>query len=88
MNVKWLGPNFEVYQSYIEFIEIQGNHLRENLANIVERALKKHKILQKLLTIIVDNALNNNTLYWSLYTSLSQKYNNYLKEFPSWEGTI
>jgi hypothetical protein len=88
INAKWLGSNFEVYQACIEFIEIEGNHSGENLAAIVEKALKKHKILQKLLTITADNASNNDTLCRHLYTSLSRKYDDHLEEFPSREGTM
>ncbi len=88
INVKWLGPNFEVYQACIEFIEIIGSHSGENLATIVENALKKHEIRQKLLTIIGDNVSNNNTLCRHLYTSLSRSFDDYLEEFPSRQGIM
>jgi hypothetical protein len=32
INVSFLGPRFEVYKRYIEFIEIEGSHSGENLA--------------------------------------------------------
>ena len=54
INRKWLSPNFQLHQAYIEFIEIKGSHLGENLAAIVFKALKKYGLLQKLLTITGD----------------------------------
>ena len=43
--MSFLGPNFEVYKHYIEFIKIKGSYSGENLAKILERALRKHGLL-------------------------------------------
>ena len=72
INVSFLGLDFQVYQRCIEFIEIKGSHSGKNLAKIVEKALNKHDLLQKLLTITADNASNNDTLCRYLYTSLKR----------------
>jgi hypothetical protein len=88
INVKWLSPDFEALQCTIEFIEIQGSHSGENLAVIVENTLKRHGILQKLLTITGDNASNNDTLCCHLHTSLKHKYDDHLSEYPSHKGTV
>jgi hypothetical protein len=88
INTSFLGPNFEVYKRCIEFIEIEGSYLGENLARIVERALHKHGLLQKLLSITADNTLNNDTLCRYFYNSMARKYDNHLEEFPSREGTM
>lgn len=45
INISFLGPDFQVYRRCIEFIEIEGSHSGENLAKIVEKALKKHDLL-------------------------------------------
>ena len=87
-NARWIGPDFKVYQRCIEFIEIEGHHSGENLAGVLEKALKKHGLCQKLLSITADNASNNDTLCRSLYASLSRKYDDHLEPFPSREGTM
>ena len=83
INVKWLRFNFEVYQTYIKFIKIIKSHSDENLAAIVENALKKHKIRQKLLTITKNNISNNNTLCRHLHISLSRNFDDHFEKFPS-----
>ena len=72
----------------IEFIEIEGSYSRENLATIIYKAFKKHKLLQKLLSITTNNALNNSTLCCHLYASLKRQFDNHLKEFLLKEGII
>jgi hypothetical protein len=86
--MSFLGLNFEVYKRCIEFVKIEGSHLGENLAKVIERALKKHGLLQKLLSITIDNVLNNNTLYRYLYNSIARKYDDHLDEFPSYKGIM
>jgi hypothetical protein len=62
MNIRWFGPKIERYQRCISFIEIDGSHSGENLTAIINTTLIKYSIRQKLLSIIADNALNNDTL--------------------------
>jgi hypothetical protein len=61
MNLTWLGDNMHQYRACIEFIQVDGKHSGENLVLYVFKALKKHKVLPKLLTITADNADNNDT---------------------------
>jgi hypothetical protein len=82
VTARWIGPDFKVYQRCIEFIEIEGDHSGENLAGVLEKALKKHGLCQKLLSITADKASNNDTLCRSLYASLSRKYDDHL-ELPA-----
>lgn len=86
--MSFLGPNFEVYKRYIEFIEIDRSYLGENLARYVERALNKYSLLLKLLSITADNASNNDTLYRYLYNLIACKYDDHLEEFPLREGIM
>jgi hypothetical protein len=86
--VSFLGPRFEVYKRYIEFIKIEGSHSGENLAWIIKGALDKYNLLLKLISITADNASNNDTLYRHLYNSMARKYDDYLEEFPSRDGTM
>ena len=82
INGTWLGPDFQQYRACLEFIEIKGSHSGENLATVVFKALKKLGLLQKLLTIIGDNASNNDTLCRYLHSSLSQLFDDHLIEHP------
>jgi hypothetical protein len=88
MNVTWLDDHFKQHQACIEFIEIDGSHLGENLASIVYSTLKKFNICQKLLTITANNAGKNSTLCHALYALLKRKFDDHLEEFPSCEGLM
>jgi hypothetical protein len=70
----------KVYKACLNFIEIEGSYLRENLAYYVYKRYKKLGILYKILTLTGDNALNNNTTAWYLYKKLSYIYDDYLEE--------
>ena len=43
---------------------------------------KKYKILYKILSVIGDNASNNNTLCRHLYRKLSKEYDSFIEEEP------
>jgi hypothetical protein len=61
INGSWLGHDFKKYRICLEFILVVVSHSGENLAVVVFRALKRHGLLQKLLSITADNATNNDT---------------------------
>ncbi|EED20862.1 hypothetical protein TSTA_080950, partial [Talaromyces stipitatus ATCC 10500] len=67
INAYWMSSDFQQYQACIEFVEIKGNHLGENLANIVTIALQRFHISNKVIIITANNASNNNTLYQYLH---------------------
>jgi hypothetical protein len=51
----------------LEFIEVKGHHLGEELALRVKKVLKELKIKHKLFVITGDNASNNSTLCYTLF---------------------
>ena len=67
-------PDFKEREEVLEFVELKGSHLGEELANIVKKLLGELKLKPKLFAITGDNASNNGTLYQSLFNSLFQKY--------------
>ena len=77
INAYWLSSDFQQHRACIEFIEINGAHSGENLANIIAIALDWFYISAKVITITADNALNNDTLHKFLYQKLSKRYDEY-----------
>ena len=67
INAHWMSSDFQQYRACIEFVEIEGNHSGENLANIVATVLERFHISDKVMTITADNASNNDTLH-RIYT--------------------
>ena len=47
----------------LEFVELKGSHLGEELAGVVKKLLGELKLKPKLFIITRDNASNNSTLY-------------------------
>jgi len=58
----------------LEFIQVEGEHTRERLAEITIKLLEELKVKHKLFTIIGDNASNNSTLYYHLFQHLREEY--------------
>jgi hypothetical protein len=87
-NAHWMSSAFQQYRACIEFVEIEGSHSGENLANIVATVLERFHISDKVMTITADNASNNDTLHRYLYQKLSQRYDGYLSETIIREGTM
>ncbi|KAJ5346901.1 uncharacterized protein N7506_000154 [Penicillium brevicompactum] len=88
INAHWMSSALQQYRARIEFVEIEGSHSGENLANIVATVLERFQISDKVMTITADNASNNDTLHRYLYQRLSQRYDEYLAETIIREGTI
>jgi hypothetical protein len=63
----WITPNYVKRKALFEFTALKGVHSGENIAGITFAALDRLRVLQKLLAITADNALNNNTLVKHLY---------------------
>ncbi len=70
----WYTPDFEEREEVLEFVELKGSHLGEELASVVEKLLGELKLKPKLFTITGDNVSNNGTLCQSLFNSLYWKY--------------
>lgn len=88
INAHWMSSAFQQYRTCIEFVEIEGNHSGENLANIVATVLERFHISDKVMTITADNASNNDTLHRCLFQKLSQRYDEYLADTVIREGTM
>jgi hypothetical protein len=71
MNLTWLSPDMQQHHACIDFTQIDGKHSGENLAILVFKALKKHNVLQKLLTVTADNADNNDTCVRHLHRMMA-----------------
>ena len=62
--------DFKEREEVLEFVEVRGSHVGEDLAKVVKKLCTELSIRDKLFAIIGDNAGNNGTLCQSLYTSL------------------
>jgi hypothetical protein len=58
----WITPDFDKREVVLDFMEIQGAHSGENLADSLLTMIHELDIAPKLLTITGDNAGNNGTL--------------------------
>ena len=86
--------DFEEREEVLEFVEVRGSHVGEDLAKVVEKLCTELSIRDKLFAITGDNAGNNGTLCQSLYTSLKHQYDDkfsliskpriYFHGRPSW----
>jgi hypothetical protein len=63
INAHWMSSDFQQYRACIEFVEIEGNNSRENLANIVAMVLERFYIPDKVIMITANNVSNNDTLH-------------------------
>jgi hypothetical protein len=55
----------------IEFKYMKKKHTEENLFSIIETILNKHKIINRILIIIIDNVSNNTIFFYYLIKSIS-----------------
>jgi predicted ABC-class ATPase len=58
----------------LEFIEVKGHHLGEELALRVKKVLKELKIKHKLFAITGNNTSNNSTLCYTLFAQLKHEF--------------
>ena len=82
INNIWANLDIKTYKACLDFIEIKGSYLGQNLVYLVFKRAKKHGILYKIIIITRDNASNNNTCACYLYKIMSYIYNNYLDLMP------
>ena len=54
----------------LEFVELKGSYLGEELADVIKKLLRELKLKPKLFVITRDNTSNNGTLCQSLFNSL------------------
>lgn len=58
----WITPDFVYRERVLEFIEIEGPHTGENMADTVYPTLMELSLETKLFAVTADNAANNDTL--------------------------
>jgi len=63
-------------EALFKFIALKGVHSSENIAGITFGSLNHLGVLEKLLAITADNALNNNTLVKHLHRQLLTLFDN------------
>jgi hypothetical protein len=66
----WITPNYAKRKALFEFMALKGVHSSENMAEITFGSLDQLGVLQKLLAVTADNALNNDTLVKHLHCQL------------------
>ena len=72
----WLTEDFVYKETVLEFVKIEGVKSRENMSRIVLELLYKLDIEYKLLSITIDNILNNKTLIDTIENSLQDRFSN------------
>jgi hypothetical protein len=70
----WYTPDFEEREEVLEFIQVEGEHTGERLAEIAMKLLEELELKHKLFAITGDNASNNGTLCYHLFQRLREEY--------------
>lgn len=82
INRKWTGPDIIIYQTYLDFVEINRAYSGKNLIKIIYNRIKELNILGKIISLTSNNTGNNNTCTRYLYKLLLYSYNEYLDPIP------
>ena len=69
-----LTLTFKYQEQILEFIELNGSHIRKNMTDVLITLLKNLDIQYKLKIIIRNNISNNETLISKLYKILQKDY--------------
>jgi hypothetical protein len=64
-------------QLLIDFCELVGEHLGENMAEVVWKTLEMYGLLGWVIAFIMDNAMNNDTLVDSIEAVLLASYHHH-----------
>lgn len=70
----WWNNDFEEREEVLEFVEVNGSHTGEALAQIVLDLIKEYDLEKKLFGITGDNAGNNGTLCQTTYDTSKKVY--------------
>ncbi len=75
--VHWITFDFEWKDEVLDFCEVIGPYIGENLAQILFECLEEYKCSVKVLTLTGDNASNNASLIRNLQLLLqyNSKFN-------------
>ena len=68
----FVDTNWDYYKILLGFIPVHGQYIGSNLADILLRVLQQQNIVNRVIVITIDNALNNKTLVNSLYNSIER----------------
>jgi hypothetical protein len=68
--VFFIDKNWKYHEIVIEFEYMNKKHTNENLVEMIENILKKHKIEARILIIIIDSAFNNIIFFYCLVKSI------------------
>jgi len=66
MIIFFIDENRHYYRRLIEFEHFVNKYTRKKMAILIKNILKRNDILRKILTIIINNAFNNNIFIKSL----------------------
>jgi len=78
----------KIYQACFDFIEIKGAYSGKNLAQLIYKRGKKLGILYKIISIIRDNAKNNNTCARHLHKMMGYIYDEFLDLMPIYNKSM
>ena len=68
----FISDNWNYHEIFLIFKSFHDKHSEENLINYVMKILKFYNIINQLLTIMIDNAKNNNKFYKHLQKMLKK----------------
>jgi hypothetical protein len=78
----WITSDWRLEETLLDFVELQGAHDGENMANAVTAAITDLGIEDKIISLVSDNASNNGTLVQHLSNRLQQS-----SPHARWDGT-
>ena len=83
MNCYYISENWKYWERLVEFELLFDSHDDQNLREIVKRIILKQNLKTHLLTIITDNADNNNTIWKKIANKLNWLHD--MKWNKKWE---
>ena len=66
----FIDKHWRYREILLGFEPLEGTHSGANLSIVLMELLQKHDIVDRVLVVTMDNALNNNTLMESLHESI------------------
>ena len=67
----WIDENWQMFKRVVSFIAIEESHTGANVANLIIEELMKLEISQRIFSLSLDNASNNNVAVDFIRSSLS-----------------
>jgi hypothetical protein len=82
ITASWITSDWRLEETLLDFVELQGAHDGENMANAVTATITDLGIADKIVALVSDNASNNGTLVRHLSSRLRQS-----SPGSRWDGT-